>query len=375
MHCGPLSNRSRNRYTGRAESSGTAFGIPSAGDLMMLVLPIPIRVSLDVTSACNLSCIHCRHADSAPKSPDMTFEQIQQIIEDCSQMGIFRLILSGGEPFRRDDLIPILLIALPSRIGRIFVSTNGLMMDPAQLVSLQKYRHKLTFKISLDGSAAHHDRIRQKSGAAKHSQETIQQLIRSGFDVQITTTLMNDNLLDLHQLLSWAAKSGCSRHYLVEVIPIGRASHNMILNLEQRKQVKKIIQQAKSKYEHSRFSITAKLPFTNGDRPDFFCSGGREECGVLADGNIVGCRLMPDLVEANIRNTSISRLWKNPQSFSRFRYPPNEKLTPSCRLCEQLPSCQAGCHAYARAVTGRFYDPDPRCPKANNVRQKNLLIR
>ncbi len=342
---------------------------------MMSILQVPIRVSLDVTSACNLSCIHCRHADSAPKSPDMTFDQIQQIIDDCSQMGIFRLILSGGEPFRREDLIPILLVALSSRIGRIFVSTNGLMMDPARLAPLQKYRHKLTFKISLDGSDDHHDRIRQKSGAAKHTQETIQQLLRSGFDVQITTTLMNDNLFDLHRLVSWTANSGCSRHYLVEVIPIGRAGHNMILSLEQRIQAQKIIQQAKSKFEHARFSIIAKLPFANGDRPGFYCSGGREECGVLADGGIVGCRLMPDLVEANIRDTSISRLWKNPPSFSRFRYPPNETLTPTCRWCAQLPSCQAGCHAYARAVTGRFHDPDPRCPKAYAVRQNNPLIR
>ena len=115
--------------------------------------PAPVRVAVDVTRRCNLACCHCRHGDGAPAGSELTFDEIVGVVDDLSRMGVFRLVLSGGEPLLREDLGEILLHALGSRIGRVFVSTNGLCLDALALGPLRRHRDRLTFKVSLDGPA------------------------------------------------------------------------------------------------------------------------------------------------------------------------------------------------------------------------------
>lgn len=117
----------------------------------MAFLPAPIRLSIDVTSDCNLHCVHCRQAKKIRKGTDLAFDEICRIIDDADKMGVFRLTFSGGEPLLREDIIEILLYALRSSVGRVFLSTNGLLLNRPNLHLLMHYRKRLTFKLSLDG--------------------------------------------------------------------------------------------------------------------------------------------------------------------------------------------------------------------------------
>jgi radical SAM protein with 4Fe4S-binding SPASM domain len=326
----------------------------------METLSSPIRLSIDVTSRCNLTCWHCRHRGRAQNGSDLSFEQIVRIVDDASQMGVFRLVISGGEPFLRTDVIDILLHALTSAVGRVFVSANGLSVYDHELKPLGRFRDRLTFKISIDGSPRCHDRIRGVRGACATARRTVERLLADGFDVQITTTLMKDNVGDLGRLLEWSSRCGCSKHYVVEAVPVGQAAMALGLTRDERERAQALIQEARSR-RNGKCAIIAKLPFGDGS-PGFVCSGGTEECGVLADGSIVGCRLMPDLVEGNVRDSSLRRIWSDPRRFGLFRRISRRKLDDACKECDRSPSCFGGCHAYARAVHGSFYSPDPRCP-------------
>lgn len=321
----------------------------------------PLRVSIDVTGACNLSCRHCRHGSQA--CDELTLAELSFVIDDVGQMGVFRLVISGGEPFLRQDMLEILLRALRTRVGRVFVSTNGTCIPQHVLDKLTAFRRRLTFKISLDGAADFHDAWRGQKGAFAKASASIRLLTQRGFDVQVTTTLMRSNLDSLSWLLEYVAETGSSRHALVEVIPVGRAGLEMALSTDERIRAAESIRFARLRGGHCE--IISKIAFVDGRCSGFFCSGGIEECGVLSDGRIVGCRLMPDVVAGNVREMPLSRVWSRSERFSLFRDITPGRLRRTCRNCKMAAACLGGCHAYARAVGGSVYGPDPRCPRAS----------
>ena len=68
---------------------------------------IPWAILLDPTSACNLHCTGCWAAEYGNKL-NLSFEEIDSIITQGKQLGIYMYIYTGGEPLvRKKDLIAL----------------------------------------------------------------------------------------------------------------------------------------------------------------------------------------------------------------------------------------------------------------------------
>lgn len=68
---------------------------------------IPWAILLDPTSACNLHCTGCWAAEYGNKL-NLTYEEIDNIIEQGKELGVYMYIYTGGEPLvRKHDLIRI----------------------------------------------------------------------------------------------------------------------------------------------------------------------------------------------------------------------------------------------------------------------------
>ncbi|MBM3236817.1 SPASM domain-containing protein [Candidatus Poribacteria bacterium] len=71
---------------------------------------------------------------------------------------------------------------------------------------------------------------------------------------------------------------------------------------------------------------------------------------------------VPDITSGNIRNKGLGEIWNDAEAFRLFRELTPDKVKGNCSRCEYGESCRGGCRAYAMAVYGDFYMPDPRCP-------------
>ncbi len=100
--------------------------------------------------------------------------------------------------------------------ARVFVSTNGTLLDRRFLDRIEAFRSRITLKISLDGPDEVHDRVRGVGAAAA----AIAAIHGCGvrLDVQTTTTLMSANVEWLGQTLELVDRLPCSRHYVVEAV-------------------------------------------------------------------------------------------------------------------------------------------------------------
>ena len=89
---------------------------------------IPWAILLDPTSACNLHCTGCWAAEYGNKL-NLTFEEIDDIIRQGKELGVYFYIYTGGEPLvRKADLIRL----CEKHSDCVFLSfTNGTLIDEA----------------------------------------------------------------------------------------------------------------------------------------------------------------------------------------------------------------------------------------------------
>ena len=108
------------------------------------MLRLPLSISLQVTRDCNLNCVYCSEIGDIP-APSTT--AIKKMISNL--YGVKRIILTGGEPLMRDDLLEIVEYAKKLQFETISLATNGVLIRPdfaQNLVSLVDY-----IDVSIDG--------------------------------------------------------------------------------------------------------------------------------------------------------------------------------------------------------------------------------
>jgi radical SAM protein with 4Fe4S-binding SPASM domain len=329
----------------------------------MRPLGAPTKVSLDLTSDCLLNCKHCRAGGTNPPET-LGFDEVRRILDDLASIGVFRIGLSGGEPFLREDIVEILRHACTVGAGRVIVSTSGLAFGTHTLSVLHALRDRLIFKMSLDGPPAIHDAIRGLGGAYAAAHDAIRECVHAGFMVYVTTTLMRDNVRFVHQIMEQVHQLGCARHYLVELIPVGRATREMALTRAERRQAWETITRTRSGLDGGTHRVVARIPFGRNDGRALTCCAGISECGILPDGRVLGCRLVPQWVAGNVRERRLSELWADPSAFPRFRRLTARDCGDACAGCAVAESCRGGCRAYAFGAAGSLTMPDSRCPIA-----------
>lgn len=85
-----------------------------------------LRISL--TQRCNLRCVFCHMEGQPVATSELTREEIGEIAEAASRVGIDRVKLTGGEPTLRRDLHEI-VAAIRPQMREVSMTTNGLLLE------------------------------------------------------------------------------------------------------------------------------------------------------------------------------------------------------------------------------------------------------
>jgi len=126
---------------------------------------VPLRgLVIDVTYRCNSRCLMCSIWKSPPQA-ELTTAQFDAVLSDPLFRTVERLMISGGEPTLRSDLLELVTVFLkrmPS-LAALSLITNGLAPervvavygDIARLCAERGIR--LSISVSLDGIGEVHD--------------------------------------------------------------------------------------------------------------------------------------------------------------------------------------------------------------------------
>ena len=173
-----------------------------------LVPPEVIQISL--TLRCNLKCRMCTLSNSLPLVEELSKEQIFHIIDEAQKFGIREVLLTGGEPFLREDLFDI--CEYIDRKGlRTIVTTNGIAIDKTGIKAIggSGIQH---IHISLDGLQETHDFFRGQGSFGKviETIRVLDQARKNGrfFSLGIACTVMDPNVKELSKIVELADDLG-----------------------------------------------------------------------------------------------------------------------------------------------------------------------
>jgi GTP 3',8-cyclase len=165
----------------------------------------PLRnLRLSVTDRCNLRCQYCMPEEEyvwLPREDLLTFEEIRELVDIFSELGVEKVRLTGGEPLLRKDL-PILVAMLADSPGihDLAMTTNGILLTEQARTLYNAGLHRVT--VSLD--TLRPERFKRLTRRDSHAKvlNGIQAVGRVGFtglklDTVVIRGTNDDELVDL----------------------------------------------------------------------------------------------------------------------------------------------------------------------------------
>jgi molybdenum cofactor biosynthesis enzyme MoaA len=93
-----------------------------------LLQDAPVYVQFYITARCNLTCKQCNIIYANSDVREATLDEIKRMADNFARMGVAMVLLTGGEPFTRQDL-PEIIREFESRGVHVRMQTNGLATD------------------------------------------------------------------------------------------------------------------------------------------------------------------------------------------------------------------------------------------------------
>ena len=183
----------------------------------------PFLVIWETTQACGLACRHCRASARPWRDPrELSTAEGRDLIREVAAMGTPLLVLSGGDPVNREDLLDLVREGKSQglRVATIPAATDTLTRE---LVFALKDAGLDQMAVSIDfPRAVLHDAFRGVPGAFEKSLAAIGWAREAGLPMQINTTVCGDTAPYLAEMADLAATLGVVFWEVFFLVPTGR---------------------------------------------------------------------------------------------------------------------------------------------------------
>jgi MoaA/NifB/PqqE/SkfB family radical SAM enzyme len=298
-------------------------------------------VSYSITTKCNLKCKHCYSDSVEQAAPDeLSTEEAFHLMDDLSRWGIGLLIIDGGEPLCREDLLDIVKYA-SSKGVRTTIGSNGTLIDKPMATKLVE-AGVMAVAISVDGADAQtHDSFRGISGAFEQTVEGIHACRDAGLPFQLNMVIRKDTLSKLEDMLRLAVEYGANATELFDLVAAGRAKaecKEQVLSPNERRQAMEMLAEAQADYplvirvpacpmyplllqqktiqpKHFPAEMLRRVPYYGRG-----CAAGMPMGYVMvqSNGEVNPCMLLQANL-GNIREQSIASIWENSPVLAQLR--------------------------------------------------------
>ena len=333
----------------------------------------PYLVALNLTKRCNLKCDHC-YLDATTKArggtDELSTEECYRVIDQIAEVNQgCLLVITGGEPFVRPDILDVARHA----VGRGFMvvfGTNGMLITDRlaqQLVDIGV----MGVGISIDSlDKEKHDAFRGVPGAWEGAVAGIEACKRNGLQFQVHFSAQPMNYKELPAVIEWAHQRGARVLNVFFMVCTGRGEELTDITPDQYEDLLSHLVETQDHYPdmlvrarcapHFKRLAYEKDPNSPITKAQGYmgggCLAGTNYARVTPNGDVTPCPYMP-LSAGNIRTTSFAETWERSEIFHSFRYP---QLKGKCGDCEYSDIC-GGCRARPYVDHGDWMDEDQWC--------------
>ncbi|MGI6318865.1 MAG: radical SAM protein [Firmicutes bacterium] len=291
-----------------------------------LGVSVPQLLLIDPTSSCNLRCEGC-WAGEYSKVDRLEPELFSRIIKEAKELGIYWIVLSGGEPF----CYPYLLDVVAEHPDSVFMSyTNGTLIDERvadRLADLANFSPSF----SLEGWREQTDARRGK-GTFDKVMHAMDLLRERGVFFGVSVTSMSNNIKEIfnEEFIDFLVDKGATYMWSFHYIPIGRNPNvDLMLTPEQRLWMIDKVRELRN----TRPILIADF-WNDGEFTGGCIAGGRQYCHINAAGDVEPCAFVHFAVD-NIKDKSLREVLQNPlfKAYQK-RQPFNENHLAPCPIID-----------------------------------------
>jgi radical SAM protein with 4Fe4S-binding SPASM domain len=334
--------------------------------------PSPLKTLFwNVTYACNFRCPICFTDAGKPAHDEFTTEEALEVVQKVRRAGIRDVLISGGEPFMRPDLVT-LLVSLAEADISVRIASNGSLLNDHVLAELRNRTLTKSFQVSLD--TVQPDIYAKIHGTSPDMWETVLGNLRRiqahGFHTTVSTRLMPETLPGIPGLLDLADREGWAT--VTVHIPV---HSNRISGAYS--QDEDVLNRLAPAVEHflglpQRWLIETYIPWAPyhplmaraGKRISVIhrgCRAGRDRLTINPTGSVSPCVCMdlPAATIGNVRDSELRDLFADSPLCRMLKRPAEHGI---CVDCPVIAECGGGCRAAALALSGRLDGPDSSCP-------------
>ena len=347
----------------------------AAGSQGMGCIGFPAHPVWEMTSACNLHCIHCHALGGKPADDELTTEEAKRLMDQLAEVSEFRMIaFTGGEPLVRDDLFE--LLAYAQNLGFTnTLATNAALIDDEVARDLRRYGVVIG-AVSLDGfDAATHDYVRNQPGAFEAALRGIRALRRAGIPLHINITAMEYNMDQLESMMALVDELGTAILIMYQLVPVGRgrsigeaaldlgANERLTRFMAQAQRTTRAIMEPVAGPQYwpfllQRAGIKSGPLLRLAETVFHGCAAGRGFVYIKPNGEIWPCPFI-EVSCGNVRQTPFPIIWATSPVLKDLRER-EKRLKGRCGECEYRRLC-GGCRGRAWATTGDYLTEDLSC--------------
>jgi radical SAM protein with 4Fe4S-binding SPASM domain len=277
---------------------------------------VPLNVTLEITTACNLRCTHCYNRDrggttcGAAGPGELSTDEILRVMTELRGAGCLFLGITGGEPLAHPRLGDILDRARRLNLA-VQLLTNGTLLDDGAVGRLADYPNLLGLSVSLYGAGpATHEAVTRVPGSFTRTWAGAERARARGLSVLVKFLVMRRNVREVGDMVAAASVRGFS--YMIDFCVTAR--HDRSTDpLDDRATPEEIA----ALY---RGPLKALAPDGRQEiTEDFFpCNCARGNCAVTARGDVIPCIAVP-WPAGNVREKPFAEIWRDAPVFRRIR--------------------------------------------------------
>lgn len=273
---------------------------------------IPPFLICSITSSCNLHCAGCyareNHACSdEPPQALLTAQQWNGIFTEAEELGISFILLAGGEPLLRRDVIET-AAKHPSILFPIF--TNGVFLKGKYIELLDKYRNLLPI-VSIEGDEKTTD-SRRGEGVYGSVTKAMEGMRDAGITFGASVTVTTENLREVYSdaFLDGLYALGCRAVIYVEYVPVTDESADLAPGESEQKYMREEVKRLRRKRRGMVF-----ISFPGDEKSSGGCvAAGRGFFHINAHGGAEPCPFSPysdiNVIDSSLRGALRSPLFK-----------------------------------------------------------------
>jgi len=346
----------------------------------------PVITIWETTHACALACVHCRaKAEPNPLPGELTPEEGRDLIDQVAEMGTPVLVLSGGDPLARGDLLALIRHGKTRglRMGTIPAATPRLTREAVHAL---KEAGLDQMALSLDASrAGAHDQFRGVVGAFDKTMQAVEWAHEAGLALQINTVISTRNLHELDRIITVVKQLGIVFWEVFFLVPVGRGAQLSGLDAQQYETVfeqlyhtglaASFVIKVTEAPHYRRYCLQRQQAKTVAQKPNaaprWHEAGPQGSIGLAPQGvnagkghMFISCvgEVYPSgffpLSVGNLRASSLAALYQRSPLFQELR--DANRLKGRCGACEFRTVC-GGSRSRAFAMTGDYLETDPCC--------------